>query len=144
METDQTRQIERECRDLVLEITQYGDHGEAERAADLFAEGGTWIRGGRPFSGREEILESYGVEPPEQVSRHLNGGTVITVEDEDNATGVTYYLAYRYRADGVDAELPVPLEQPFSLGEWHDRFVRTPRGWRFAARATQRVFVRAS
>jgi hypothetical protein len=28
------------------------------------------------------------------------------------------------------------------MGEWHDKFVRTPDGWRFAARATKRIFER--
>jgi hypothetical protein len=26
------------------------------------------------------------------------------------------------------------------MGEWHDKFVRTSRGWRFAERQTLRVF----
>jgi hypothetical protein len=142
MDRSQTEQIEQRCRDLVLAVTQYGDHGETVKAVELFAEEGTWIRGGRPFTGREELLASYDVQPRSQVTRHVNGGTVITVQDENNAEGVTYYLAYRYNADNEEAQLPLPLESPFSMGEWHDRFVHTAQGWRFASRATKRVFVR--
>jgi SnoaL-like domain len=142
MDSSQRAEIERQCRDLVLAVTQHGDHGEHAEAVSLFAEGGVWIRGGRPFTGSEELLASYGAEPSSQVTRHINGGSVITVQDEDNAQGVTYYLAYRHNAESEDAQLPLPLESPFSLGEWHDRFVRTDAGWRFAARETKRVFVR--
>jgi hypothetical protein len=144
MDDVQTAQIEQACRDLVLAITQHGDHGEAKAAAALFARGGKLIRAGREFTGEEELLAAYGDQPPTQIARHLNGGSVITVLDEDNATGVTYYLAYRHEASGDAVELPAPLGQPFSVGEWHDRFVRTEAGWRFSSRETRRVFVRQS
>jgi SnoaL-like protein len=137
-------QIVQACRDLVLVITQHGDHGEAEEAAALFAEGGTLIRGGREYTGEAELLAAYRDQPQSQIARHLNGGTVVEVLDEDHAIGVTYYLAYRHESSGEAVELPVPLGQPFSIGEWHDRFVRTPAGWRFSSRETKRVFVRKS
>jgi hypothetical protein len=36
--------------------------------------------------------------------------------------------------------VPAPLGQPFSVGEWHDEFVRTEAGWRFSSRRTKRIF----
>jgi hypothetical protein len=136
----ETEQIVQACRDLVLAVTQHSDHGEAREAAALFAPDGRLVRGGRAFTGEAELLEAY-ADQPALLVRHLNGGTVITVLDEDHATGVTYYLAYRHDGGGEAVELPVPLGQPFSVGEWHDRFVRTPAGWRLASRETRRVFV---
>jgi hypothetical protein len=144
MDDVEIAQIVQACRDLVLAVTQHGDHAEAPEAAALFAAGGKLVRGGREFTGEAELLAAYGDQPPTQVARHINGGTVITVLDGGNATGVTYYLAYRHETSGDPPELPVPLGQPFSVGEWHDRFVRTDAGWRFASRETRRVFVRSS
>ena len=144
MESIQIARITQECRDLVLALMYFGDHNERAQAVDLFAEDGSWLRGGRLFTGRAELLASYDIEPPSLVMRHINGGTIVTVNNEDNASAITYYLAYRYDRGDDDAQLPLPLELPFSLGEWHDRFVRTAEGWRVASRSTERVFMRRS
>jgi hypothetical protein len=142
MDDEQTAAIERECRELILAITQHGDHGEADLAVSLFAEDGSWMRGGKLYTGRDELLASYASEPSTQVARHINGGTVVTVEDADHASAVTYYLAFRGQRDSGEPNAPLPLDTPFSLGEWHDTFVRTEDGWRFSSRATRRVFAR--
>jgi hypothetical protein len=132
-------EIVQACRDLVLAITQHADHGEADAAAALFADGGVLNRGGREFTGQADLIAAYR-DPPSRVVRHLNGGTVVSVVDDHHASAVTYYLAYRHDTDGGPVELPARLEQPFSVGEWHDRFVLTDAGWRFASRQTRRVF----
>ena len=134
-------EIERHCRDLVLAITQHGDLRELEQAAALFTPDGTWLRGDVRYTGAEEIIASYRRGSATEVARHLNGGTRVTVVDEDHAQSVTYYLAVKFDPGTEDAGLPLPL-RPFSMGEWHDTFVRTADGWRFAARVTKRVFER--
>lgn len=132
-------QIAQACRELILTITQHVDHGEAAEAAALFAENGVLARAGREFSGTEELVAAY-TDPPSRLVRHVNGGTVVTVADADHASAVTYFIAYRHETDGEPVEVPAPLGQPFSVGEWHDGFVRTEAGWRFASRRTQRIF----
>lgn len=133
--------IEQQCRDLIVAITQLGDHREPEKAAALFAKDGTWRRGGVTYTGPDEVAGSYGRGSATQVGRHINGGTHVTVIDDDHATSVTYYLAISHDPGPGDAAPPFPL-RPFSMGEWHDSFVRTPDGWRFASRATKRIFER--
>lgn len=142
MDADERRRIEQECRDLVTAVTQFGDHRQLDRAVALFAEDGTWMRGGRAWTGRAEVLASYGRDSATQVTRHMSANCLITVLDDDTAEGVTYYMALHHDP-GVDPpELPLPFEAPFSMGEWHDRFVRTPEGWRISRRATKRLFQR--
>jgi hypothetical protein len=136
-------EIERECRGLVLAATYFGDHGQADEATALFTGDATWRRGERDHAGLAEIRASYDRFSPTQVIRHMIGGTVVTVVDDDHASAVTYYLALHHDPGVPDPEFPLPLE-PFSAGEWHDTFVRTPSGWRFATRATRRVFERRS
>lgn len=140
MDATERRLIEQECRDLVTMLTQFGDHGEAENAVALFTEDGTWIRGGKPFKGRAALLDSYRRGSATQVTRHVGANTMITVTDDNNATGVTYYIAYHHDPKTANPTLPLPLDPPFSMGEWHDKFVRTPAGWRFSFRETRRLF----
>lgn len=142
MDSHDRAEIEQACRDLVITITHHGDHGEPERAAALFADQGSWVRGGVRYTGPGEILKSYGRGSATQVTRHINGGTLVTVLDGDHAESVTYYLAISDDPGVPNADSPLPLRLPFSMGEWHDSFIRTPDGWRFASRATKRIFER--
>jgi uncharacterized protein (TIGR02246 family) len=142
VEADERLRIEQACRDLIAAVTQRGDRREIEAAAALFAEDGVWIRGGRPWQGRAAVSESYGRLPATQVTRHISSNCVVTVEDADHASAITYYVAYHHDPGIASPAFPVPLDPPFSLGEWHDRFVRTAEGWRIAQRETRRLFER--
>jgi hypothetical protein len=139
MNDTERRIIERQCHDLVVQLCHLSDHGEREKSVDLFTRDGTWIRGGKPYKGREEMLQSFRGSPT-QVIRHLTSNILITVKDDDTAEGVTYYLAFHTDPGTAQPKLPLPLEPPFSLGEWHDKFVRTPSGWRIAHREVKRFF----
>lgn len=138
MEANERLKIEQECRDLVTKLNHFHDHRRAEEAAALFAEDGCWIRRGRPTRGAE-LLASF-QRGGTRVNRHVGAATLITVLDEDHAEGVTYYLALHHDPGTAEAKLPLPFEPPTTMGEWHDKFVRTPQGWRFAQRETLRVF----
>jgi hypothetical protein len=142
VDADERRRIEQDCRDLVAAVAQLGDHRDATGAAALFAEDGTWVRGGRPYQGRPGVIESYGRLPATQVTRHMSANCVVQVRDQDHAEAVTYYVAYHHDPGVETPAYPLPLDPPFSLGEWHDRFVRTPEGWRIAHRETRRLFER--
>jgi hypothetical protein len=139
MDANERLKIEQECRDLVTKLNHYHDHRRAEDAVALFAEDGAWIRRGRPIRGTTELLASF-QRGGTRVNRHLGIGTLITVRDEDHAEGVTYYLALHHDPGTAEAKLPLPLAPPTTMGEWHDKFVRTKEGWRFAERQTLRVF----
>ncbi len=142
MDSEERKKIEQECRDLVTAVIQYGDHKETESAVALFSEDCTWIRGGKPFKGRAAVFESYKRGSPTQVTRHIGANTLITVLDADNALGVTYYIAFHHDPKTDNPQFPLPFDPPFSMGEWHDRFVRTPEGWRISHRETRRLFER--
>jgi hypothetical protein len=137
------RGIEQDCRDLIMAMAQYCDHREFALAVALFAEECEWVRMGASYEGRAAVRRAYESMPRERVARHLNGGTVVTVVDENHAESVTYYLSLGYeRSAQENADLPIPLVCPVSMGEWRDEFVRTPDGWRFERRVTTRVFER--
>ena len=142
VEVEERLRIEQQCRDLVSAVAQLGDRRDIARAAALFAEDGVWVRGGRHWTGRTEVVESYGRIPATQLTRHMSANCVVTVQDADHATAVTYYVAYHHDPGIAEPTFPLPFDPPFSLGEWHDRFVRTAEGWRIARRETRRLFER--
>lgn len=139
MEQMDRSSIEQTCRALVVALVHLQDHGEAEQAAALFTKCGVWHRAGQPIHGREQIHAMIAARPPNRLIRHLATTIKIDVVDARQATGVTYYLAYRHDA-ATDLVLPVPLGNPFSIGEWHDTFVATADGWRLDSRETKRLF----
>ncbi len=139
MTPDDRGQIERECTNLVNRLVHYSDHCKKKEASELFAPDGTWIRGGTPHTGRAAIIDSF-KGPPTEYIRHFATSTIIDVENEHSARGVTYYLLYRYDPGTEHPKLPMPLAMPFSMGEWHDQFVKTERGWRFIHREVRRLF----
>jgi SnoaL-like domain len=143
MEANTRREIEHDVVSVVARLAQLGDHKEAARAVELFTVEGSWKRGGTDYVGRDQLLESYGkVSPETAVVRHCVLGTVVTIEDESHAAAVTYYCAFRYDDDTVTHKLPVPLEMPFAMGEWHDRFEKPADEWQIARRETARFFQR--
>lgn len=142
MDDQERAAIAEQCRNLVLALTYYGDHGDAASAAALFADDGTWLRGGVRYTGRAEIAKSYEAGSRTAIRRHLNGGTFVTAVDDVHAETVTYYLAFVEDPGPAGATPPYPLRTPFSMGEYHDSFIRTPAGWRFASRNTVRVYQR--
>ena len=139
MNNEERREIERACVDLIHRLAQYSDRDERQRSADLFTADGTWIRGGTPYTGREAILSSF-KSPPGQVLRHFVTGTVVDIDDANTARAVSYYLLYRHVPETAEPKLPLTLGMPFSLGEWHDKFVRTADGWRISHREVRRLF----
>lgn len=139
MTEDERRNIEADCRSLLYRHAQLSDQGRTAEAVALFIPDGTWIRGGKPYTGHEAMMSSSG-RPANAISRHYTANPVIDVVDANNATGVTYYIVYRHDGGDHAPTMPMPLGSAFSAGEWHDRYVRTSQGWRFAFREVKRMF----
>jgi hypothetical protein len=136
--------IERACERLVTAYCHYVDHGEAARIAELFTENGVWAGPGSKMSGRAQLEAGFGQRQAqnERMSRHVCNNFLCDVEDENNATGVVYLTLYRH--DGAEDRKLSPLEGPELVGEYRDRFVRTPDGWRIADRRIHVSFMRGA
>lgn len=130
--------IERACERLVSQFCHYVDHGEAQRIADLFSEDGVWsVPGISTLTGQAELRAGLGERQAlhSRVARHVCANVLIDVLDADTAEGVAYVTNYRHERgrDESDTEI-APVEHPLMIGEYRDRFVRTPEGWRIARR----------
>jgi ketosteroid isomerase-like protein len=140
MDIKDRRGIEDECRDLVVAWAHHTDQGRFEKTAELFADDATWMRGGKPLKGRNEILANLQKRASTTVVRHLVAGIRIEVKGADTAEGVTYYIVFGGKAESEPVKLPLPINHVFAMGETHDSFRLTPGGWRIAYRETRRLF----
>ncbi len=136
------REIEDACHKLVVEYTHVVDFGRASEIADLFTPDGLWESSDARYSGREVIRTSFMMrqKQTERTSRHVCTNVSITVLDADTAEGLTYLSLYRSDSrldDGV-----APLHGPLLVGNYIDKFVRTPDGWKFSVRTVEVAFRR--
>jgi hypothetical protein len=135
---------ERSCERLIVEYCRRVDFGSAGAIADLFTEDAVWsgvdlILDGRPAI-REWFLRREGLA--RRVSRHVCTNIGVDVLSDDEAQSICYLVNYRHDRQEGDLRMPAPGDIPKYVGECHDRFRRTPDGWRFTARHVDVAFAR--
>lgn len=135
---------ERACERLIVEYCRLVDFGNAAKIADLFTEDGRWEGTDLVLDGREQIRDWFtqrqGVT--RRVSRHVCTNVGVDLLSDSEAESMCYMINYRHDRPEGDTSLPVPAEHPKYVGELHDRFRRTPHGWRFASRRVEVSFIR--
>ena len=123
MTDDERRAIEADCARLIALYANLNDAACWDEVAALYAEQGVMTRPtapDAPIVGRDAILAAFRSRPP-RTTRHVCSNVVIEVDSADEARGTSAMLLF--------TGAPAPL-----VGSFHDRFVRTAEGWRFAAR----------
>jgi hypothetical protein len=126
-----TMSAERACERLVVDFAYFSDRQEYESLASLFAGGGVMQRpNGDLLVGRDAILKAYQARPAGRMTRHVCTNIRITIESPDRARGFTYAVLY-----SAAANEPTKTQ----IGEFEDRFVLTPDGWRFGERRARFV-----
>ncbi|MEC7827038.1 MAG: nuclear transport factor 2 family protein [Actinomycetota bacterium] len=134
---------EKACEKLIAEYCHLVDFGNASAIADLFTVDGYWSGPGVEMVGQDQIRAGFSArqEVARRQSRHLCTNVLVSVE-EDEATSLCYLLNFRHDSLTGIAESPAPAGLPKYVGEYHDRFVRTAEGWRFASRRCELAFLR--
>jgi len=120
---DQRRAIEADCARLIALYANLNDEARWEDVAALYTDCGLMTRPtapDAPIVGRAAILAAFQARPPRK-PRHVCSNVVIDVEDHASARGISAMVLF--------TEGGVPL-----AGSFHDRFVLTADGWRFAER----------
>jgi hypothetical protein len=120
---DQRRAIEWECARLVSLYANLNDVADWEAVANLYAVDGAMARPTAPDAlivGRAAILEAFRARPP-RTTRHICANIVVDVEGPTAARAESAMLLFT----GSGAPL---------VGSFHDRFIQTAEGWRFAER----------
>lgn len=129
MSPDAARAIEQDCAKLVARYANLNDAGCWTEVADLYAEDGRMSRPTAPdvwIVGRAAILNAF-LARPARTTRHVCSNVVIDVIDADHAVGESAMLLFT--GDGAP-----------KVGSFHDRFIRTDAGWRFAERRGSLTF----
>lgn len=131
---DENFMIEWACTRLVHELAAANDATRWEDAVALFTDEGLFTRPtapDEPIVGREAILAAFCSRPP-RLTRHFVSNIFVTVEDVSSARAHSLVQLYIETEDG--------RAKPPLIGEFHDRFVLTPAGWRFSERRGLLVF----
>lgn len=120
---EQRRAIECECARLINLYANLNDAANWEAVVALYTPDGVMARPSAPdvlIKGRTAILAAFRARPP-RTTRHFCSNIVVDVDSPTAAHGQSAMLLY----SGPDAPL---------IGTFHDRFVLTSEGWRFAER----------
>ena len=143
MDQDLQRLVdERACEKLISEYCHLVDFGNASAIAQLFILEGQWSGPGVDMVGQSEIEAGFSARQAvtRRQSRHLCTNVSIDVEG-DEARGLCYLLNFRHDSQSGTAETPAPAGLPKYVGEYHDQFVRTDQGWRFASRRLSLIHI---
>jgi ketosteroid isomerase-like protein len=136
-ELDEGAGIERACTQLVLKSLRAFDERDWQTYAQLFAEDGVFIRANepdQPLTGRAAIQAALAARPVNRLTVHLCTNIQIDVLDSDRAQGHCYLLLYSGDASHPESSAGRPADCIQRVGEYRDRFVQTPEGWRIALR----------
>ncbi len=122
---------EHQIADLVTRYATLNDDGDYDGLAALFTEDARFVRpsGGDPIVGRAAIRASYEGRPP-RISRHLITNILVDLVSDTEAAARSTIVLYT----APPGALPADANKPALLGGFRDRLVKTPDGWRFAAR----------
>ena len=122
---------------LVTEAAWRVDEGRSDTLYELFAEDGLLVIGASELKGHEAIRE-WGRQLEEARTygciRHVAGNMRFSYVGDREAEGVTILTVF------MDDEASSSV--PWVVGEDHDWFVRTGRGWRFKSRRWRQLFAR--
>jgi SnoaL-like domain len=148
-ELDDTARLaaEQACISLITAYTHCADNlRERAEIVELFTDDGVWESDEARLEGREQMRRFFGdsatAAAEGRKSRHVSTNIAVNVTGSDSAEGLSYFTLYRHV--GEKPRVPDLDSQPVILGQYTDRFVRTPDGWRIAHRRADVGFVRRS
>lgn len=127
--------IERACSRLVLRAAEHADHQRPAELAALFAPDAVLNRpNAEPLRGREAIREAYAQRPANRITRHVVTNIRVEVLSAVDARATSVVLLWAGSSDDAPGPRGRPACAGQVLGEFDDRFVLTPEGWRIASR----------
>jgi len=134
---------EQACRDVVVQAAWLTDTQDHEGFAALFTDDGVLIRPtAQALQGHAAIVASYRARPAGRITRHLISNTLVTLESDTQAHGTSSVLLWT----GLESDEAGPWGRPAQarqlVGEFEDRFLLTPKGWRIHRREARFILFR--
>ncbi|MCU1482253.1 MAG: hypothetical protein JWQ19_3039 [Subtercola sp.] len=131
-----------QLRALVDEYAWLADQRDLHGWADLFTDDGSFTAfspgAETPFAsstGRAELVEVLHGNDAFPHTFHFIANHHVTVTGEQTAHGITYAQAHHTLGEGERTQSLVWLIR------YHDEYVYTPAGWKFAARELQLAWI---
>ena len=132
MDISKRLQIERACEKQVYTFLKFFE-GEHAKTADLFTEDGSVpFPMGKITTGREAIREFFSTIDAKNVELNvlLANNLVITVNDENHATGFCYVTHYQHLFEDAKREGLGVLREANTITSWHWEFKRVKDEWK--------------
>jgi SnoaL-like domain len=130
--------IERACERLIYEFFRALDQRNEAHLEQLLTADITYSRPIDPntvISGREVLLKAFAARPRERVGRHICSNILVTVDSSERAHATSMVLLISGLDDPpTHPQFGFKADDRQLVGEFDDEFVKTPAGWRIAAR----------
>jgi hypothetical protein len=139
MDKRQRREIEGECRDLIVAFANQLDVFDYDAVLAMCVADCVFIRDGVRHAGRGGIRGLLDARSRDRLTRHITSNMAVEVIDEAHAAGHSYCQVFGHLGE-LPNGVPAPLEVADSLVEFDDEFVATEDGWRFARRRLTHIF----
>ena len=120
------------CEKLCVAFANHIDARRYEAWLALFTEDGVLDRMGTRVVGRAGLAAFLESRPAGIETRHLCTNILIEQASDDEATG--FCCALFFQGTPGEAGQPATINGSPSVVEYHDRYRRTPDGWRIRER----------
>ncbi|MEY4757137.1 MAG: hypothetical protein RJA34_2035 [Pseudomonadota bacterium] len=125
-------EAEAACARLCVDFANHIDARRYDAWLDLFTEDGVLDRMGTKVVGRHELKKFLEARSATVETRHLCTNIRVDVISTNEATGFCYALFFQGVPDGP-GQSATASGSP-AVVEYHDRYRRTPQGWRIQER----------
>lgn len=131
------------CRELVIAAADAADAQDWRRLADCFSDDATLVRpGGVELRGREAIHASYASKDPDRLTQHLVCNLSALSSPDGSVACHCKVLLWSGRRSDALAPKGRSADALQQVGEFIDRMVPTPDGWRIGRRVASFLFFR--
>jgi hypothetical protein len=131
------RSAQRACEALAIEYAEIVDAQDYERLREIFAEDAILSRRSiaqETVRGLDNIIASFTSRPRNRLTYHIMSNIRVRVETPGIASGTCRVLLFT--SDTSEPQTPEgrKVSPKQLMGTYHDRYIRTEDGWRFAER----------
>lgn len=128
---------QRACEALAIEYAEIVDAQDYERLREIFTEDAILIRRSlapEAVRGMDDIIASFTSRPRNRLTYHIMSNIRVRVETPKTASGTCRVLLYTSDSSEPQTTEGRKVSPKQLMGTYHDRYVRTENGWRFAER----------
>ena len=128
---------QRACEALAIEYAEIVDAQDYERLREIFIEDAILIRRSiaqEAVRGLDNIIASFTGRPRNRLTYHIMTNIRVRLETRGTATGTCRVLLFTSDTCEPQTAEGRKVSPKQLMGTYHDRYVRTEDGWRFAER----------